>query len=372
MSFWPDRYRPKGLAELTYHKHLTKHMIALSRSEEVPHMLFHGPPGAGKKTRVMCLLAAIFDINVYKLRLMTTEMSTASGKKFEVINVSSIHHIEITPAESGFYDRLVISDILKETASLAQPRVMEGDDGKEKSFKVVVIHETDRLTKAAQQALRRTMELYSRNCRIIMIAESLSKVIPAIRSRCLLLRVPAPDIDTIITITRKMVVDNKGEVSKEFLRKNAIGSDRNLRRAIFMMEARFVELVGEKLVLTDKTPIFLPDWKTYLRDTADLISKETTTEEMLKIRTRLYELLAHCIPAALILREILKHLLSVMDSSTHLKLCELASRYEYNMMEGSKAIFHMEAFVANVMRVQEVYLKSLTFEDVDMDEFESD
>ena len=62
---------------------------------------------------------------------------------------------------------------------------------------VVVLTEVDQLTRDAQHALRRTMEKYMATCRIILCCNSTSKVIPAIRSRCLGVRVAAPKIEEV-------------------------------------------------------------------------------------------------------------------------------------------------------------------------------
>lgn len=62
---------------------------------------------------------------------------------------------------------------------------------------VIVVMEVDRLTKDAQHALRRTMEKYISTCRLILCCNSMSRVTPAIRSRCLGIRVAAPTIDEV-------------------------------------------------------------------------------------------------------------------------------------------------------------------------------
>lgn len=62
---------------------------------------------------------------------------------------------------------------------------------------VVIINEADSLTRDAQAALRRTMEKYMNNMRIILCASSTSKIIAPIKSRCLLVRVAAPTEDEV-------------------------------------------------------------------------------------------------------------------------------------------------------------------------------
>ena len=70
------------------------------------------------------------------------------------------------------------------------------------SLPVVVINEADLLTRDAQAALRRTMEKYMSNMRMILCANSTSRLIAPIKSRCLLVRVAAPSFSEVGDLPR--------------------------------------------------------------------------------------------------------------------------------------------------------------------------
>lgn len=106
---------------------------------------------------------------------------------------------------------------------------------------MVLLTNVDQLTKDAQHALRRTMEKYVATCRLILCANSTSKVLPAIKSRCLGIRVPAPSISDIKSILHVVCKCEGLTLPDELAVRLADASGRNLRRAILVLEACKVE-----------------------------------------------------------------------------------------------------------------------------------
>lgn len=127
---------------------------------------------------------------------------------------------------------MVVQDLLKEIAQTQQV-----DQGARQRFKVVVINEADHLTRDAQAALRRTMEKYSPNLRLILLANSTSNIIAPIRSRTLLVRVPAPTEGEICEALAKVGEKERFKDVQELNGRIARECGRNLRKALLMYEA---------------------------------------------------------------------------------------------------------------------------------------
>ena len=84
----------------------------------MPHFLFYGPAGSGKKTRIMALLRAVYGPGVEKLRLesRTFVKKNASKTKVEIQTIASNFHIELNPSDAGNNDCLVVQEFIKEVA----------------------------------------------------------------------------------------------------------------------------------------------------------------------------------------------------------------------------------------------------------------
>ncbi|KAL7457403.1 hypothetical protein ACHAWC_008952 [Mediolabrus comicus] len=371
---WVDKHRPSRLSQLTYHTTLTQRLESLAADPGgLPHLLFYGPPGAGKKTRIMSLLRQVFGPGAERLRLDKRTFTTPTKRTVEINMITSNYHIEMAPGDAGLNDRYVIQDVIKEMASskniatvgMSKEKASTDDDAtkntkKKADYKVVVLVEVDKLTRQAQAALRRTMEKYSASCRLILCCNNPSKVIDPVRSRCLGIRVAAPNVDEIAAclkvVARKESVTLPDELAINISRE----SNRNLRRALLMLESCRVTSRDESPnSLKADQPVPHTDWEKYISQLAKEIVKEQSPQRLMAAREKLYELLINCIPAQVILKTLVMELLNSLDDSIKGEVITWAAFYEHRLTMGSKEIFHLEAFIAKFMAIYKKYLADL-------------
>ena len=95
MALWLDKYRPKKLSKLDFHRRQAEHLEQLVKGGDFPHLLVYGPSGSGKKTRIMALLRELYGSGVERLRIEHQNFETPSKKKLEIITIASNYHIEV-------------------------------------------------------------------------------------------------------------------------------------------------------------------------------------------------------------------------------------------------------------------------------------
>lgn len=108
--------------------------------------------------------------------------------------------------------------------------------------------------------------------------------------------------------------------------------------------------------ITDTTHIPPPDWEALIAQIANQIVEERSPARLLIVRASLYDLLSHCIDATTIIKTLTWKLIPKTDDALKPEVIKWAAFYEHRLKMGSKAIFHLEAFVAKYMRLYERYV----------------
>jgi replication factor C subunit 3/5 len=102
------------------------------------------------------------------------------------------------------------------------------------------------------------------------------------------------------------------------------------------------------------------DWEVFITEIAMAMISEQSPQKLFYVRGKLYEILSHCIPADTILRNLTDALLARVDDTMKREIVLHASEYDHRLRMGTKAIFHLEAFVAKFMNIYKRYLLGMS------------
>ncbi|KAJ1610817.1 putative replication factor C subunit 5 [Cryptosporidium canis] len=336
---WIDKYQPRYLRDLRCNRELNDLLVKITSNSNgnIPHLLFYGPSGGGKKVRISAVLHEIFGDSVDKVK---ADMIKPEGTNSEFVLCQSPHHMQISAPDLGTKDGIVTQYLIKQ---LSSQMGASSFFSKGPSYRVFTILEADVLSLKAQAGLRRTMEKYSNNSRLILHCEQLSSIIPPLRSRCLCIRVPLPSPDEVLQVLRHISNSENLQVSTNYLEQIVKESDCNLRRAILILETAYTQSFSNP-----PSALKLP-WQKVCIDIATSVVKNPHPKTLLDAREPLYDLLCSCIPADLILVTLTKHLLSIVSASAHPIIINAAAHYAHTLKLGNKDIWHIEAFLAQVM-----------------------
>jgi len=306
---WIEKYRPKEFSEIKGQEKIISRIRAFIEKGNMPHLLFAGPAGVGKTTLSLIIARSLFGENW--------------SNNFLELNASDERGIDVI--------RHKVKDFARTKAINNSP------------FKVIYLDECDSLTREAQQALRRTMEKYSKTCRFILSCNYSSKILDPIQSRCTVFRF------------RPLEKENIKEIILNISSKEGLNIDEDGINAIFSLsngDARRAEnilqscaAISNDITYSSVYDIVSSAEPEEIKD----ILKMSISGNFIGSRDLLLNTMAkHGLSGTDIIKQIQKEILELdTDDLKKMSMIEKCGEIEFRLIEGSDEFIQLESLLAN-------------------------
>jgi replication factor C small subunit len=312
-SIWTEKYRPQTFDEVKGQKNIVAKIKAFVETGNMPHLLFAGPAGVGKTTLSLVIAKQLFGEN---WRQNTLELNASDERGIDVVRVK-------------------VKDFAR-TRSLGNV-----------PFKLIYLDESDALTKDAQQALRRTMENYTKTCRFILSCNYSSKIIDPIQSRCAVFRFkPLPESEIYLVIDK--IVKQEGLSISEDAKKalfSVCGGDCRRLENIMQSCAVINTVIDEELVYS-MAAVAKP------KEVLDAL-QSAAGGDFISARKKLLNLmLDYGLSGIDVIKQMQRELWHLdLPDRKRVELVDKCGEIEFRMVEGSDEYIQLESFLAFVTLV---------------------
>ncbi|MHA1339123.1 MAG: replication factor C small subunit [Promethearchaeota archaeon] len=310
---WVEKYRPRHLDEVVGQTQIVRRLKNFVKDNSMPHLIFAGPAGTGKTTSALALTR---DLLKGKMK---------SNQTYLELNASDARGIDVI--------RTMVKDFAKGVVPEGIP------------FKILILDEADNMTSAAQQALRRTMENYTKTCRMILICNYSNKIILPIQSRCAVFRFTPISNEEIKN--RILFIAKQEGIKIEDNGLNALiyVSNGDLRRAVNYLQASSTvsTSINEEIVYKITGKINPEEIKKLINTALKgelMKSKEMLDEFMVK----------HGISARNLISQIHSILYSMdnLDEIMKIKIIRILSQIDFRLSQGATEQIQLNALLSKL------------------------
>lgn len=166
----------QDISHIKIHENINEKINYFLSTKNIPHIIFHGPSGTGKKTIVYRFINSIYENDKHKIKENVLHVNCSHGKGIKFIR-----------EELKFF---AMKNIQSNSGIM---------------FKSIILLDADFLTIDAQSALRRCIEQFSGNTRFFIIVEKKHKLLNPILSRFCEIYVPEYTSNDSITGISKVI-----------------------------------------------------------------------------------------------------------------------------------------------------------------------
>lgn len=199
---WVEKYRPQTLDDIVGQDHIIQRLKRYIKEGSMPNLMFTGPAGVGKTTTAIALAKAVLG-DYWRQNFLELNASDARGIDTVRNNIKNFCRLK----------------------AVGSP------------FRIVFLDEVDNMTKDAQHALRREMEMYTKTSSFILSCNYSSKIIDPIQSRCAIFRF-APIKGRHIMERLKVIADAENlKIRPGALESIVYFAEGDMRRAINILQA---------------------------------------------------------------------------------------------------------------------------------------